>query len=791
MKSQGTAVRLVIILAVFLFILSCSYAADFNITNTSQFDAGTKSSSSGNYETETYTDNFNISSGSLALSNAYSDRFTFADADGDTWKWTSDIVNDYLDFVADMNTTVAGKLYLYGEQDSVTAPGGYIDFGSFLNQKLTGDFDIQVEFSNVTTGGYDFYMGIGSDSGNSIAGYTGYVAGITVENVGLDKYYTSWYDWTQISTSDTSGKLRMTRETIGINTTLSFYYWDGGWTLISSYVVDNGVNPDVDDDHYPMFVMEVTDNADNASCEFFNFKVNSGTLVTGVNDPYRSTGTWESENLTLPSSYLSYTTLNYLAPNGACITNIQWIKDSTVKAEYNNSICGGMLYQEDANETQLIDFDWQGGSNTTDGDWDTFGYANAFLSSKTAYLYVNYTIPVDAATDSLWQVKGEYINENLTIPAGCWNDPALVPKLMFQVQSIAVKSKTWSYSTLWSCWDWDLDGWTSIASGLVSSNIAASYVYEEAMWWAQPPSEESITIHNLDLTSGTFENVTSPFTIKLYLSGGGTVSPIINEIFGNHQEPNTAPSVSNILLDDETASPANQIDLNAGSTRTVWCNATVTDAEGYADIISSNSTIYSSSSNYSASDDRNNHYTNSSCALSEGFDTTKKNASCSFSVYYYAEPGNWTCVLYGIDASSAAGNNSTNSNVSQTIALDISGELNFGTVIVNNISNEINTSVYNIGNTQLDISLNGTNISCDLGTGSVTNLRYNTTDYGQDYGNMTSLTNDFVLIDDFALAKKTTTDESQVSKNVSWKLKMPLGVKGTCTGAVQFTAFQG
>jgi hypothetical protein len=74
-----------------LLLASPAAATVVTFTSTADFDAGTKSSASGNYQVETITDNLQIASGSLELSSLKSDTFTFADSDAITRKWTTAI----------------------------------------------------------------------------------------------------------------------------------------------------------------------------------------------------------------------------------------------------------------------------------------------------------------------------------------------------------------------------------------------------------------------------------------------------------------------------------------------------------------------------------------------------------------------------------------------------------------------------------------------------------------------------------------------------------------------------
>lgn len=74
-------------LIVLLLLSGTVQAGTITWTTTADFNAGTKSSSGGNFEIETNTDNLGISSDAFELGSQKGDSFTFADADGDTLKW--------------------------------------------------------------------------------------------------------------------------------------------------------------------------------------------------------------------------------------------------------------------------------------------------------------------------------------------------------------------------------------------------------------------------------------------------------------------------------------------------------------------------------------------------------------------------------------------------------------------------------------------------------------------------------------------------------------------------------
>jgi hypothetical protein len=199
--------------------------------------------------------------------------------------WLTGITDGHLAYAIDYDVSVADKLYIYAEQDGGLFPGGYVDAGAFSAVKIAGDFDVQIEFSNVTVGGlgYYFYSGFGFTAVADITMYAGYLMGVCVDELTGAKEYTDWYSWTQVPTTDTSGKLRVTRTIVGTDTTINWYYWDTGtsdWALQSSNVYDNTLDPaNLTGDVYLIVGIEVTDDADTGSCEFFNFKVNSGTIL--------------------------------------------------------------------------------------------------------------------------------------------------------------------------------------------------------------------------------------------------------------------------------------------------------------------------------------------------------------------------------------------------------------------------------------------------------------------------------------------------------------------------------
>ena len=186
----------------------------------------------------------------------------------------------------------------------------------------------------------------------------------------------------------------------------------------------------------------------------------------------------------------------------------------------------------------------------------------------------------------------------------------------------------------------------------------------------------------------------------------------------------------------------------------------------------------------------NNYYYYTNCTLSPGYDTTKRNATCKINMYYYAEPGEWICVINTTDGSSSVGTANDTSTVNTLIALDTDPTLSFGSVSVGQTSLKVAHPIRNYGNTAIDIQVNGTDLTCsEIGTIPSTNVKYDLTDT-RAFDNMLLLKHVPQLNSDFDLSVKTTDDANPSYKNLYWQIQVPPGVKGTCTGTIQFTAVE-
>ena len=253
---------------------------------------------------------------------------------------------------------------------------------------------------------------------------------------------------------------------------------------------------------------------------------------------------------------------------------------------------------------------------------------------------------------------------------------------------------------------------------------------------------------------------------------------------------NQAPSVGSLTITGATGG----IDLSAGSTAAVDCNATITDSNGYNDVASANAVIWANTTTEGGEADYTGHYANASCTLSGGSGTTV-NARCTFYLQFYANETDWTCKVYAVDnASQSASNNSTVA-VNQLVALDLaSATLNFGAALApgtgQGTSNKTET-VTNYGNTQIDIRVNGTVMSHASLVASIAvgNLYYDITSNAME--SETALSAVATTVSSFNLAKGAAS-----TKDSWWDLHVPAGSAqwvpaGTYSGTITVSAIAG
>jgi len=129
------------------------------------------------------------------------------------------------------------------------------------------------------------------------------------------------------------------------------------------------------------------------------------------------------------------------------------------------------------------------------------------------------------------------------------------------------------------------------------------------------------------------------------------------------------------------------------------------------------------------------------------------------------------------------------------VAIDInSSTIDFGTLSPGESSpGAVNVSNY--GNIEIDVRLNGTNLTCDQGSMAVGNLLYNCTDpitvWELDAGKGDQLTTTLTTCTDFNLTESSdTSSPSPTNNTIYWRILAPYGgaeaVEGACSGTIWF-----
>ncbi len=268
---------------------------------------------------------------------------------------------------------------------------------------------------------------------------------------------------------------------------------------------------------------------------------------------------------------------------------------------------------------------------------------------------------------------------------------------------------------------------------------------------------------------------------------------------------NSKPNITSISVDDAIASPANEIDLIAASTRNVVCNIVVEEYDKDA-LQNAAAEFYHSGSGIGESDDNNIHYTNNSCFENESYGTEYETEFlCGFDVLYYANPGTWTCFFEVEDNLSVSGNGSDSTSVNTLLSVGVQNIINYSTVAAEKVSDEAEVNITNYGNIMVNLSLigygenigDGLAMKCDSGNISVEHEKYNLTESNPGdldldqadyvYKNLSSSS----IVNEFNLDYRTDDDINDASNSTYWRIYIPKEPSGECNGNIIFGAFQG
>jgi hypothetical protein len=260
---------------------------------------------------------------------------------------------------------------------------------------------------------------------------------------------------------------------------------------------------------------------------------------------------------------------------------------------------------------------------------------------------------------------------------------------------------------------------------------------------------------------------------------------------------NSIPEVIFVQIEGGAAN----ITINAGTNRTVLCNATVRDWNGGATITNVSATFYhNATSNSTYPDDNNNHYTDYNCSWGNA-DNYTRNFTCTFYVQYYANPGIWICNVTAYDSLHVFNESVANfsrslwnrTNINALYALNVTPLIDYQNLSVGDTSDPQQANVTNLGNMNINISVrgfgntsylqDGLGMYCFIGNINVSNQKYNLIG-GNDITQYRNLTNASAQIPGLTV----TNDSQPVINSTYWVLYVPPNPFGRCNGTIVFQA---
>jgi hypothetical protein len=287
---------------------------------------------------------------------------------------------------------------------------------------------------------------------------------------------------------------------------------------------------------------------------------------------------------------------------------------------------------------------------------------------------------------------------------------------------------------------------------------------------------------------------------------GGNVTVITSLTVGN-----AFPEILNVSINLGNTT----LVLSANSTVIAECIAIIRDFNNESDLNYVYGDFYDMNrSNLSGTDDNNWHYSDDNCDINRTFgswngyndpDNYTALANCSFTVYYYAFPGNWNCTVVVNDSSNWNASSSDNITIAELLAFELPATINYGTVNATAVSSQNTTEVKNAGNVKINLSLYGyatavgDNLSMNCTLGAIKNIsieheKYNLTNSNTSgmtlsesrlyYLNLTSSP----IVRQFDLNLRLNDTDNEANKSTYWRMYVPMGVGGTCQGKIVFGA---
>lgn len=306
------------------------------------------------------------------------------------------------------------------------------------------------------------------------------------------------------------------------------------------------------------------------------------------------------------------------------------------------------------------------------------------------------------------------------------------------------------------------------------------------------------------------------FTIFIFLIVS-FILPSAQVVLGGAGSPNTtvatylqvgtvSPEILSVIING-----GNDIDLTVNSTVNIEFLIIARDFNNESDIQNITIEFFDNiNSSFGSSDDNNNHYTNQTCIIDTAYgDQYEVNATCIIPVWYYANNQTWNVTAIVTDNVSLTGSGSNTTIVNSLLGFSLPDSIDYGIVNSTQVSDEQIANVTNAGNLIANLSLSGYGASVGDGwamnctQGSVQNIsieyeRYNLTASNNTYLNYTeyqsiylNLSSDPVVREFNVPQRQNDTGQFFDDTNATyWRIYVPVGVAGSCSGNIVFGAVQ-
>lgn len=238
------------------------------------------------------------------------------------------------------------------------------------------------------------------------------------------------------------------------------------------------------------------------------------------------------------------------------------------------------------------------------------------------------------------------------------------------------------------------------------------------------------------------------------------------------------------------------ISLMMATTTLVQTTGTVSDLDGYTNIVSVSGTLYLSSSTPTCVQNDNSCYVQTSCPLS-GCSGNACTATCSYNVQYFADPTDsgspwaglsWLGAMTATDVNgvTTTATSSSGATLLSLLALSVTPSISYGNLNPGSTTPTLNQPVVvtSTGNISLNVTLYGTNMTSGANTIPVGDQKYATSSvlYASGSPLLVSTGTLFHLNE-----KKTTASSTPTTSTIYWGLSIPVPQPtGNYTGANTF-----